>query len=151
MKSWIQRLLPSDRDRKGDYIWSRLTRAEIQAHAVHLVKLDLSLSGCVHSCEIDTHAGVILARVKNGPLLEIHVHAGNAVMPDLIPRTEYLEHDNYYVALALLLDGRPPDFYLLRFAAWKNIASNFSSFAAKPDFSLIRQHNLSQVVCSLAA
>jgi hypothetical protein len=102
------------------YAWSRLNKQQVGAYTEYFVKMDLTMFGFqVYSTEVDDRGIDFVARHRNGPFIEIQVKSVRTSGYVYMHKSKFLLREHLYLGLGLLLEGKPPELYLIPSRTWE--------------------------------
>jgi hypothetical protein len=129
--------------RDDRWLWSRLKKGQVGRVGEHLVKVELMLHGFeIYVPEIDN--GIDLLAKKNGePPINVQVKTVRGYQYVFARKSSFALSDDLYMALMLLTDGQPPDFYLIPSLTWAKIeissvfvSRDYEGLKSKPEWGL---------------
>ena len=131
------------------YIWSKLNNQQIGKFAEYFVKMELAMYGFqVYCTEVDDRGIDFVARYGKGPFVELQVKSLRSFSYVFMHKEKFLPREHLYLALGLLLDGQPPELYLIPSTAWKNrngmfVNHDYDGLESKPEWGLnISEENM---------
>jgi hypothetical protein len=124
------------------YIWSKLNNQQIGKFAEYFVKMELAMYGFqVYCTEVDDRGIDFVARYDKGPFVELQVKSLRSFSYVFMHKEKFLPREHLYLALGLLLDGQPPELFLIPSTAWKNrngmfVNHDYDGLESKPEWGL---------------
>jgi hypothetical protein len=124
------------------YIWSKLNNQQIGKFAEYFVKMELAMYGFqVYCTEVDDRGIDFVARYGKGPFVELQVKSLRSFSYVFMHKEKFLPREHLYLALGLLLDGQPPELFLIPSIAWKNrngmfVNHDYDGLESKPEWGL---------------
>ena len=124
------------------YIWSRLNKQQVGAFTEYFVKMELTMYGFqVYRTEVDDRGIDFVARFEQGPFLEVQVKSLRSTGYVFMQKEKFVLHKHLYLALGLLLDGQPPELYLIPSIVWKQgdgvfVNRDYEGLKSKPEWGL---------------
>ena len=134
------------------HTWSRLNNQQVGAYTEYFVKMELTLYGFqVYTTEVDDRGIDFVARHDRGPFLQIQVKSLRSHGYVFMPKTKFEPHENTFLALGLLIDGQPPDLYLVPSLTWSTpdsvfVERNYEGLKSAPEWGInISKRNLPSI------
>ena len=124
------------------YLWSRLNRQQVGAFAEYFFKMELTMYGFqVYGTEVDDRGIDFIARYEQGPFIEIQVKSLRSTGYVFMQKDKFQLREHLHLALALLVEGHPPELYLIPSFVWKKETPIFKSreyegLKSKPEWGL---------------
>ena len=124
------------------YIWSRLNKQQVGAFTEYFVKMEMTMCGFqVYGTEVDDRGIDFVARFEQNPFIEIQVKSLRSTGYVFMQKEKFLLGEYLYLALGLLLDGQPPDLYLIPSVVWKQesaifVSRDYEGLKSKPEWGL---------------
>jgi hypothetical protein len=124
------------------YIWSKLNNQQVGKFAEYFVKMELAMYGFqVYCTEVDDRGIDFVARYGKGPFVELQVKSLRSFSYVFMHKEKFLPREHLYLALGLLLDGQPPELFLIPSTAWKNrngmfVNHDYEGLESKPEWGL---------------
>jgi hypothetical protein len=132
------------------YLWSLLNNQQVGMYTEYFVKMELTMYGFqVYGTEVDSRGIDFIARYENGPFLQVQVKSLRKT-PNYVfmHKAKFALHEQNYLALGLLFEGKPPSLYLIPSTIWTMpnlvfVERNYEGLKSKPEWGLnISQKNL---------
>ena len=134
------------------YIWSALNTQQVGAYAEYFVKMELTMYGFqVYSTEVDDRGIDFVARLDDGPFVEIQVKSLRGSNYVFMTKDKFTPRDHLFVALVLLTEGQPPDLYLIPAMSWLNPGSllvdhDYEGLKSAPEYGInVSQKNAAEL------
>jgi len=124
------------------YIWSKLNNQQVGKFAEYFVKMELAMYGFqVYCTEVDDRGIDFVARYGKGPFVELQVKSLRSFSYVFMHKEKFLPREHLYLALGLLLDGQPPELFLIPSTAWKNrngmfVNHDYEGLKSPPEWGL---------------
>jgi hypothetical protein len=124
------------------YVWSALTSQQVGAYAEYFVKMELTMHGFqVYTSEVDDRGVDFVARHEDGPFIEVQVKSARKFNYVYMDKDKAALRDSLYLALAILVEERPPDLYLIPSLVWKSpndlfVSRDYEGRPSKPEWGL---------------
>lgn len=124
------------------YIWSALNHLQVGAYAEYFVKMELTMHGFqVYNTEVDDHGIDFVARLADGPFIEVQVKSIRELGYVFLPKQRFTLRPNLYCAFVLLTEGKPPDLYLVPATAWLEpntllVDHDYKGLKSPPEYGL---------------
>ena len=124
------------------YIWSKLNNLQVGKFAEYFVKMELAMYGFLVYCtEVDDREINFVARYGKGPFVELQVKSLRSFGYVIMHKEKFVPREHLYLALGLLLDGQPPEMFLIPSTAWKNrngmfVNHDYDGLESKPEWGL---------------
>jgi hypothetical protein len=125
------------------YLWNRLNTQQVGAYTEYFVKMELTMYGFqVYSTEVDDRGIDFVARHESGLFVEIQVKSvrGNSGYV-FMHKSKFYLNENLYLALRFLLEGKPPELYLVSSRVWQtpsplSVSHDYEGLKSKPEWGL---------------
>lgn len=124
------------------YIWSRLNNQQVGSYTEYFVKMELTMFGFqVYGTEVDDRGIDFVARHEDGPFLEVQVKSLRSMGYVFMQKEKFELQPSRYLAFGLLLDGQPPDIYLIPSVVWQQpstlfVSREYEGLKSKPEWGL---------------
>jgi hypothetical protein len=103
------------------YHWKRLNQSQVGRYAEYFAKMEFALYGFeVFTTEVDDRGIDFVARKGSTGFLEIQVKAMRDSAYTFLQKDKFPIRRDRLLALVLLMDGKPPEFYLIPATAWRS-------------------------------
>jgi hypothetical protein len=143
----VARVGPAPQEGLQRYAWGRLTKQQVGHYAEHFVKMELTMFGFeVYSSEVDERGVDFIARRGDDPFIEIQVKSLRVKSlrePNYVfmHKTKFALGPNRFLALVLLKDGEPPEFFLIPSLAWQEggrtfVSRDYDGLKSRPEWGL---------------
>ena len=110
------------------YKWSALNKQQVGKYTEYFVKMELTMFGFeVYTTEVDDRGIDFVARHRGGPFIEVQVKSLRESGYVFLEKSKCELRDSLYVALGLLLEGNPPELFLIPSRVWETPNSLFVS------------------------
>lgn len=118
---------------EGRYKWSRLNTNQVGRYAEYFVKMEFTLYGFdVYQAEVDDKGIDFVIRKGHDRYYDIQVKSVRG-FNYIFFRKEYFEiRGNLLAAIVILMDGEPPELFLVPATAWNNLNALFVSRDYEP-------------------
>ena len=102
------------------YKWSALTKQQVGAFVEYFVKMELTMFGFhVYGTEVDDRGVDFIAQFGDGPFLKVQVKSVRGTGYVFMEKSKFSLHEHRFLAFGLLVDGQPPDLYLIPSLEWQ--------------------------------
>lgn len=96
----------------------------------------------VYQTEVDDRGVDFVARYKRGRFIEVQVKSIRSTNYVFMHKTKFPIHVDNYLALASLLEGQPPQLFLIPSTAWASpnnmfVDRNYDGLKSKPEWGLV--------------
>jgi hypothetical protein len=124
------------------YQWGPLNNQQVGAYTEYFVKRELTMYGFqVFETEVDDRGIDFIARLNRGPFLEIQVKSLRSLGYVFMQKSKFPIHENLYVALGLLFEGKAPNLFLIPSIAWKYpnsvfVERTYEGLKSKPEWGI---------------
>lgn len=124
------------------YLWKPLNKQQVGAYTEYFVKMELTMYGFqVYETEVDDRGIDFIARFQRGPFLEIQVKSLRSLGYVFVEKEKFHLYENNYLALGLLMEGQPPELFLLPSLVWRSpnalvVERNYEGLKSKPEWGL---------------
>lgn len=124
------------------YRWKPLNNQQVGAYTEYFVKMELTMYGFqVYETEVDDRGIDFIARFQRGPFIEIQVKSLRSLGYAFVEKSKFHLHEHNYLALGLLMDGQPPELFLLPSLVWRSpnalvVEKNYEGLKSKPEWGL---------------
>ena len=124
------------------YVWSALNTQQVGAYAEYFVKMELTMHGFqVYNTEVDDHGIDFIARLADGPFIEIQVKSLRELGYVFLPKHKFTPRPNLYCAFALLVEGKAPELFLIPATAWQETSAlladhDYKGLKSPPEYGL---------------
>ena len=106
--------------------WSRLNKQQVGAYAEYFVKMELTMHGFqVYSTEVDDRGIDFVARLEDGPFLEIQVKSRREPGYVFMYKANFPLRKTMHLALVLLAEGVEPQLFLIPSTVWNEPTVTF--------------------------
>jgi len=111
------------------YNWSRLNNQQVGTYTEYFVKMELTMYGLqVYTTEVDDRGIDFVARYEDESFIEIQVKSLRSPCSYVfIHKDKFMLNKNLYLAFGLLLEGKPPELYLIPSVVWEKPSKPFVS------------------------
>jgi hypothetical protein len=100
--------------------WSALSKQQVGAYVEYFVKMELTMFGFhVYGTEVDDRGVDFIAQFRDGPFLKIQVKSIRNTGYVFMEKSKFSLHEHRYLAFGLLLDGQPPNLFLIPSLEWQ--------------------------------
>ena len=126
----------------AQHIWSALSSQQVGAYAEYFVKMELTMYGFqVYTSEVDDRGIDFVARLGTGPFIEVQVKSVRNMNYVYMAKDKSELRESLFLALAILLEGQPPDLYLIPSIVWTTpdgffVSRDYEGGTSKPDWGL---------------
>ena len=124
------------------YDWQQLNRQQVGAFSEYFVKMELTMYGFqVYATEVDDRGIDFVARFESGPYFSIQVKSVREKGYVFMQKEKFQISTDWYLALAVLEQGREPNLYLIPSDAWKTpnalfVDRNYEGKKSKPEWGI---------------
>jgi hypothetical protein len=124
------------------YNWKKLNRQQVGAFSEYFVKMELTMHGFqVYSTEVDDRGIDFVARRDKGFFLSIQVKSIRKKGYVFLQKDKFDIAPDWFLALAILNEGKEPDLYLIPAEAWKTpdalfVDRDYEGKKSKPEWGL---------------
>jgi len=138
------------------YNWKALNRQQVGKFAEYFFKMELTMFGFqVYTPEVDDRGIDFIARLDQGPFLEIQVKSVRGWNYVFVQKEKFPIGENRYLALGQLFQDQSPNLYLIPSLAWKDCANqasrafvdrNYEGLKSKPEWGInVSQKNMEEL------
>lgn len=101
--------------------WKKLNKQQVGTYAEYFVKMEFTMYGFqVYGSEVDDRGIDFVARYEKGPYLSVQVKSLRKNGYVFVQKEKFEISPDWYLALAILKQGRAPTLYLIPSEAWKS-------------------------------
>lgn len=124
------------------YIWSRLNNLQVGKYTEYFVKMELTMCGFeVYTTEVDDRGIDFVARRDGVPFIEVQVKSLRDSGYVFMQKTKFELRDNLYLAFGRLIEGKPPELYLIPSRVWDNptgvlVSRDYEGLKSSPEWGL---------------
>ncbi|PMR71718.1 hypothetical protein [Halomonas heilongjiangensis] len=124
------------------YQWSRLNKQQVGAYTEYFVKMELTMFGFqVYSTEVDDRGIDFVARLDNGPFIEVQVKSLRSMGYVFMQKRKFSLNEHLHLALGLLCEGKSPQLFLIPSTVWMSpnsmfVERNYEGLKSKPEWGL---------------
>ncbi|VAV83969.1 hypothetical protein MNBD_DELTA01-1542 [hydrothermal vent metagenome] len=125
------------------YNWSRLNNQQVGTYTEYFVKMELTMYGLqVYTTEVDDRGVDFVARHEDGPFIEIQVKSlRSSCSYVFMHKDKFMLNKRLYLAFGLLLEGKPPELYLIPSVVWESpnkpfVSHDYENRKSKPEWGL---------------
>ena len=117
-----------------------MNKQQVGAFTEYFVKMEMTMCGFqVYGTEVDDRGIDFVARFEQNPFIEIQVKSLRSTGYVFMQKEKFLLGEYLYLALGLLLDGQPPDLYLIPSVVWKQesaifVSRDYEGLKSKPEW-----------------
>jgi hypothetical protein len=124
------------------YVWSDLNKLQVGKYTEYFVKMELTMHGFeVYTTEVDDRGIDFVARHEGGPFIEVQVKSIRDSGYIYMEKTKFALRDSLFLAFVLLLDGAPPNLFLIPSRVWDNpigvfVSHDYEGRQSSPEWGL---------------
>ena len=129
-------------ERNMRFDWKNLNRQQVGAFAEYFVKMELTMYGFqVYGSEVDDRGIDFVARYEKGPYFSVQVKSLRKPGYVFMEKGKFEISPDWYLALAILDQGKAPRLYLIPSEAWKSpnallVDKDYEGKKSKPEWGL---------------
>ncbi len=102
------------------YKWSALTNQQVGAYVEYFVKMELTMFGFhVYGTEVDDRGVDFIAQFGDAAFLKVQVKSVRNTGYVFMEKSKFSLHEHRYLAFGLLVDGQPPNLFLIPSLEWQ--------------------------------
>jgi hypothetical protein len=124
------------------YDWEKLNRLQVGAFSEYFVKMEFTMHGFqVYTAEVDDRGIDFVAKYEKGPHLSIQVKSVREKGYVFMQKGKFEISPTWYLALAILNQGKEPRLYLVPSEAWESpnallVDRDYVGKKSKPEWGL---------------
>ena len=129
-------------NRNMRFDWKNLNRQQVGAFSEYFVKMELTMYGFqVYGSEVDDRGIDFVARYEKGPYFSVQVKSVRTKGYVFMQKEKFEISPDWYLALAILNQGKEPELYLVPSDAWKSpnsllVDREYEGKKSKPEWGL---------------
>ncbi|MCG8037103.1 MAG: DUF4365 domain-containing protein [Candidatus Thiodiazotropha taylori] len=122
--------------------WKKLNRQQVGAFGEYFVKMELTMYGFqVYGSEVDDRGIDFVARYEKGPYFSMQVKSIREKGYVFMQKEKFPISSDWYLALAILNQGKEPELYLVPSEAWVSpnsllVDREYEGKKSKPEWGL---------------